>query len=181
MLMTANAMNAQIFTATSEVRLTTCAEAAAVKKADPAKTNPDEGLMIPERIRQVRSEDGLVSGLFSRSAGAIGCLGAAWQRPDSPLVVGHGPPFGNQHAGVPLREFEPIANDGVFKVDSIDHLRVLADQTNRPKLFLLAIGSPPLGLRRAIGAGSRLSWVATGHWAANSLKANHMPIVDGTN
>jgi hypothetical protein len=44
MLMTANAMNAQIFTATSEVRLTTCAEATAVKKADPAKTNPDEGL-----------------------------------------------------------------------------------------------------------------------------------------
>ena len=136
--------------------------------------------MIPERIRQVRSEDGLVSGLFSRAAGTIGCVGAAWQRPYAPLLVGHGPPFGNQDVGVPLREFESIADHGVLKVDSIDHRRVLADQTNRSKLFL-AIGSQPLRGWRTIGAGLRLSWVATGHCAVNLLKANHMPIVDGTN
>lgn len=113
--------------------------------------------MIPEPIRCVRSEDGLVSGLFARAAGAVGCVGAAWQRPCSPLVVGYGPPFGNQHVGVALREFEPIANHGVFKVDSIDHLRVLADQTNRPKLFPAPGSPPPFGVRQRIGAGSRLS------------------------
>jgi hypothetical protein len=101
-------------------------------------------------------------------------VGAAWQRPYAPLLVGHGPPFGNQDVGVPLREFESIADHGVFKVDPIDHRRVLADQTNRPEFFR-AIGSPPLGMRRTIDAGSRLSRVATGHWAAKSLKANNMP------
>ena len=87
---------------------------------------------------------------------------AARRHPYSPCVVGHGPPLGNQHVGVPLREFEPIADDGVFKVDSIDHLRVLVDQTNGAKLFL-AIRSPPLGVGRTIGAGSWLSLVAAGH------------------
>jgi len=72
------------------------------------------------------------------------------------LVVGHGPPLGNQDVGVPLREFEPIADHRVLEVDSIDHLCVLADQTDRAKLFR-PIGSPPFGVGTTIDAGSRLS------------------------
>ena len=125
------------------------------------------------------------SGLAFRlpAAGGVRGVGTSGKQPDAALVCrAFGPSFGNQDLRIALRQFQPIAHFRFLKVYAVNHFGVLANQADGGSL----IGGAMIAVFAARHLVSdALPFVRTVQvhlvGGSNTLTANNMPIVDGTN
>ena len=96
-------------------------------------------------------------------------MGAAREQPDA-AIIGRalGPAFGNQDIRIAFGQFQSIADFRILETDAIDHLGVLANETDGGSVVTAPIVTPSLvalfATRRLVSDTLPLTRVFPVHW-----------------
>lgn len=114
-------------------------------------------------------------------AGVVGGVGATRKQADPALVSrALGPPFGYQDVRIVLGQLQSIAYFRFLEIHAINHFGILANQTDGCGLISRSTVPSVVSARGLVRGTLPFARAFPIHCGANTLRANNMPIVDGT-